>query len=73
MYPEEKKSLLPVGPEPGPLGGVTIHWTGLLDWITGLDYWTRLKWCKMPFQAFFSVGEKLIMFIQPTSLLNLLP
>ena len=21
--------------------GVSIHWTGLLDWITGLDYWTR--------------------------------
>ena len=22
--------------------GVSIHWTGLLDWITGLDYWTGL-------------------------------
>ena len=22
--------------------GVTIHWTGLLDWTTGLDYWTGL-------------------------------
>ena len=21
-------------------GAVTIHWTGLLDWNTGLDYWT---------------------------------
>ena len=21
--------------------GVSIHWTGLLGWITGLDYWTR--------------------------------
>ncbi len=21
--------------------GVTIHWTGPLDWTTGLDYWTR--------------------------------
>ena len=20
--------------------GVSIHWTGLLDWNTGLDYWT---------------------------------
>ena len=20
--------------------GVTIQWTGLLDWTTGLDYWT---------------------------------
>ena len=23
-------------------GAVTIHWTGLLDWTTGLDYWTGL-------------------------------
>ena len=22
--------------------GVSVHWTGLLDWITGLDYWTEL-------------------------------
>ena len=22
--------------------GVCIHWTGLLDWTTGLDYWTGL-------------------------------
>ena len=21
---------------------VTIHWTGLLDWNTGLDYWTDI-------------------------------
>ena len=21
---------------------VSIHWTGLLDWNTGLDYWTGL-------------------------------
>jgi len=21
---------------------VSIHWTGLLDWTTGLDYWTDL-------------------------------
>ena len=51
---------------------MSIHWTGLLDWTIGLDYRTHPKWCKMPFPAFFSVGEKLIMFIQPT-LLNLLP
>ena len=24
------------------LGGVTIQWTGLLDWNTGLDYWTDI-------------------------------
>ena len=24
------------------LTGVSIHWTGLLDWNTGLDYWTDL-------------------------------
>jgi len=22
--------------------GVSIHWTGLLDWNTGLDYWTAI-------------------------------
>ena len=46
-------------------GGVTLasHW---------VQAWTHPKWCKMPFPAFFSVGEKLIMFIQPTSFLNLL-
>ena len=22
--------------------GVSIHWTGPLDWNTGLDYWTHL-------------------------------
>ena len=22
--------------------GVSIHWTGLLDWNTGLDYWNDL-------------------------------
>ena len=43
--------------------GVTIHWTGLLDWTTGLDYWTHPKWYKMPSPAFFSVGAKLIIFI----------
>ena len=46
------------------------YWTGLLHWTTGLDYWTHPKWCKIPFPAFFSIGEKLIMYIQPTSLLN---
>ena len=24
------------------LSGVTNHWTGLLDWNTGLDYWTDI-------------------------------
>jgi len=38
--------------------------------VTGLDYWTHQKWCRMSFPVFFSVGEKLIMYIQPTSLLN---
>jgi len=41
--------------------------------FTGLDYWTHPNGVKWPFPAFFSVGEKLIIFIQPTSLLNLLP
>ena len=25
-----------------PVVAVTIHWTGLLDWNTGLDYWTEI-------------------------------
>ena len=41
---------------------VSNHWTGLLD---------SPKCHKAPFSTFFSVGEKLIMFIQPiTSLLH---
>ena len=24
------------------LWGVSIHWTGLLDWNIGLDHWTEL-------------------------------
>ena len=23
--------------------GVSIHWTGLLDWTTGLEYWTGME------------------------------
>ena len=26
----------------GDLLGVSIHWTGLLEWNTGLDYWNDL-------------------------------
>ena len=39
------------------------YWTELLDWTTGP--------AQMPFPAFFSVGKKLIMSINLTSLLNL--
>jgi len=52
--------------------GVTIHWTGLLDWTTGPDYYYTQMMQNATF-SLFSVGEKLIMFIQPTSLLNFLP
>jgi len=53
---------------------VLLDWTTGLDyWTTGLDYWTHPKWYKMPSPAFFSVGTKLIMLIQPTSSLHLLP
>ena len=36
-------SLPPLFPNPSyaPGKGVTNHWTGLLDWTTGLDYWTQ--------------------------------
>ena len=34
---------------------VTIHWTGLQDWNTGLDYWTE----------FFSfLGKNLYLFLE---------
>ena len=46
------------------------YWTGPLDW----DYWAGpLDWTTGLTQTFFNAGEKLIMPIQPTSLLNLLP
>jgi len=52
-----------------------------LDWTTGLEYWTGLLTGLLDstqngvnnFSSLFSVGEKLIMVIQPTPLLNLLP
>ena len=31
--------------------GVTNHWTGLLDWTTGLDYWTQNITTKSHFPA----------------------
>ena len=33
-----------------------------------MDYWTHPKCCKIPFPAFFSLGEKLIMLIQPIAI-----
>ena len=46
-----------------------------LDWTAGLHYWTGLPDSPKTVQNYFpcSVGENLIMFIQPASLLNLLP
>jgi len=32
------------------LRGVSIHWTGLLEWTTGLDYWTHPNCYKIPFK-----------------------
>ena len=31
--------------------GVSIHWTGLLEWTTGLDYWTHPNCYKIPFKC----------------------
>ena len=36
---------------PGYREGVSIHWTGLLDWNTGLDYWTDLLNHKRQFSS----------------------
>ena len=49
--------------------GVHMYIVYCVAWSVTI-HWTRLP---LPFQPFFGVGEKLIMFIQPTSLLNLLP
>ena len=35
------------------LHAVTIHWTGLMDWNTGLDYWTELFSFLDKFMCFF--------------------
>jgi len=29
---------------------VSIHWTGLLEWTTGMDYWTHPNCHKIPFK-----------------------
>ena len=36
---------------------VTIHWTGLLDWNTGLDYWTEVV-------SFFGQGFMILVYFQ---------
>ena len=38
IYNDKKKQVMS-----GLYRGVCIHWTGLLDWTTGLDYWTDLR------------------------------
>ena len=45
--------------------GVSIHWTGLLDWNTGLDYWTELF--SFFGQACVFICRKKPTFLQPTS------
>ena len=37
--------------QPAVLQGVSIHWTGLLDWTTGLEYWTDLLNHKKQFSS----------------------
>jgi len=49
--------------------GVSIHWTGLLEWTTGLDYWTHPN-C---YKYLLSVEQKLNVLIQPVTLLMLVP
>jgi len=36
---------------------IAIHWNRLLEWTTGLDYWTHPNCHKMP----FTVGKRLNM------------
>ena len=51
------------------LVGVSIHWTGLLEWTTGLDYWTHPN-C---YKYLLSVEQNLNVLIQPVTLLMLVP
>ena len=34
--------------------GVTHHWTRLLDWHTGMEYWTNIFFCSYTLDLFFS-------------------
>ena len=59
------------------MGGYN-HWTGLLDWTTGLDYWTRLlDWTTGLTQTAkynsFSAEQKLNFLISSGTSLTLLP
>ena len=36
---------------------VTIHWTGLLDWNTGLDYWIEVFSKNMWFFKYLTPGD----------------
>ena len=51
---------------------VSVHWTGLLDWTTGLDYWTGLlDLPKLPYNTIlFRAGLKLNALIQSVTLLE---
>jgi len=51
------------------LSGGYNHWTGLLDWTTGLDYWTH------PTAKYnsFSTEQKLNFLISSVTSLTLLP
>ena len=49
--------------------GVSIHWTGLLEWTTGMDYWTHPNFYKIPFKCI----TKLNVLIRPVTLLMLVP
>ena len=46
--------------------GVSSNWTGLVEWTTGLDYWTHPNYI-------LSIGIRLNMLIQPVTLLMLVP
>ena len=45
--------------------GVSIHWTGLLDWNTGLGYWTEIFPFLDKFMCLFV--ERCLHFLQSTS------
>ena len=46
--------------------GVSIHWTGLLDWTTGLDYWTGILDWTTGLSEFFTFFGQVSVFILST-------
>ena len=51
------------------MGGLSLesavnnHWTGLLEWTTGIDYWTDLFVLKIIFMAYNEISCQYMHYI----------